>query len=140
MRIKGAQTINIDPIELDLPDLNFDFDVVKSLQVRRVYLEYNKEFDQSVNNKASFSFISGLNINRVGKDKSLLFSYKKADNNCNYKCIDFTIANGNVYDLIKNNSNSIILKPTLSIGALPKVTGLVVDGQIELQIGLKLPF
>jgi hypothetical protein len=140
LRIKGPQRVDIDPVELALPDFNLDFDVVKSIKVKRVYLEYNKEFDESVNNKASFAFVSGLDINRVGKDKSMLFSYKKTNNNCKYKCLDFTIANGDVFALLKNNSTSIILKPTLTIGALPKVTELILDGQIELQIGLKLPF
>lgn len=140
LRIKGPQQVDIDPIELDLPDLNLDFDVVKSIKIRRVYFEYNKEFDQSVNNKASFSFVSGLNLNRVGRNKSLLLSYKKENNKCNYKCIDFSIADGDVFDLIKNNSQSMILKPTLTIGSLPKITELRLDGQIELQIGLKLPF
>ena len=140
LRIKGPQEVSVDPVELDLPDLNLDFDVVKSIRVRRVFLEYNKEFDQSVGNKASFSFLSTININRVGKNKALLLSYKKADNNCNYKCIDFRVADGDIFDLIKNNSQSIILKPTLSIGSIPKVTDLKIDGQIDLQIGLKLPF
>jgi hypothetical protein len=140
LRIKGSQSIDIDPIELELPNFALDFDVVKSIKVKRVYLEYNKNFDESVNNKASFSFVNSLGINRVGKDKSQLFSYKKANNNCNYKCLDFTITNGDVFTLLKNNSSSIILQPALSIGALPQVTELIVDGQIDLQIGLKLPF
>ena len=140
LRIKGPQRVEIDPIELDLPDLNLDFDVVKSIKIKRVYFQYNKEFDQSVNNKASFAFVSGLDLSRVGRNKSLLLNYKKVNNRCNYKCIDFTIADGNVFDLIKNNSQSIILKPALTIGSLPKITELRIDGQIDLQIGLKLPF
>lgn len=140
LRIKGSHRVDIDPVELDLPDFNLDFEVVKSIKVKRVYLEYNKEFDDSVGNQASFSFINSLDINRVGKDKSMIVSYKKAQNNCKFKCLDFTIVDGDVFNLLKNNSQSILLKPALAIGALPKVTGLVLDGQIELQIGLKLPF
>lgn len=140
LKIKGSQTVEVGPVELELPDLNLDFEVVKSIRVSRVYLEYNKDFDASVGNKASFAFLGNLNMNRVGKDKSLLISYKKASNNCNYKCLDFKIDNGNVFELLKNNSNSIILKPTLSIVSIPKVTQIRLDGQIELQIGLKLPF
>lgn len=140
LKIKGSQTIEVDPVELALPDLNLDFEVVRSIRVKRVFLEYNKEFDESTGNKASFSFLGNLNLNRVGKDKSLLISYKKASNSCNFKCLDFKIDNGNVFDLLKNNSESIILKPTLSVVSIPKVTTLKLDGQIELQIGLKLPF
>ncbi len=140
LKIKGSMDIEMDPVELNLPDLNLDFDVVKSIRVKRVYLEYNKEFDRSVNNKASFAFINGLDLNRVGRNKSLLIGYKKASNNCKYKCLDFSIPDGNILDLIKNNSQSIILKPKISIGSIPKVSELILDGQIELQIGLKLPF
>lgn len=140
LKVKGAHRVHIDPIELDLPDFNLDFEIVKSIKIKRVYLEYNKDFDDSVRNQASFAFISSLDMNRVGKDKSMLVSYKKSQNNCKFKCLDFTIVNGDVFNLLKNNSQSVILKPTLAIGALPKVTGLVLDGQIELQIGLKLPF
>lgn len=140
LKIKGSQTIDIDPVELDLPDMNLDFDVVKSIKVKRVFLEYNKAFDASVGNKASFSFLGSLNMNRVGKNKALLISYKKSANNCNFKCIDFKIDDGDIFQLLKNNSQSIILKPTISIVSIPKITDLRLDGQIELQIGLKLPF
>jgi len=140
LRIKGSQTIEIDPIELDLPNMNLDFDIVKSIRVKRIFLEYNKDYDQSTGGKANFSFVGSLNVNRVGKNKSRLFSYAKKGNNCNYKCLDFTMDDGNVFDLLKNNSDSIIVKPSLSIVSLPKVTELRLDGQVELQIGLKLPF
>jgi hypothetical protein len=140
LRIKKSHTVNIDPVTLDLPDMNLDFDIVRSVLVKRVYIEYNKEFDDSVDDEASFSFINTLNMKRVSGDKSLLISYDKSDNNCHYKCLDFKISNGDIYDLLKRDSSSITVKPTLAIGALPKVTGLILDGQIELQIGLKLPF
>lgn len=140
LKIKGSQSVYIDPVELELPNLNLDFDVVKSISLKKVYLEYNKDFDASVNNKASFAFIGAINMNRVGKNKSLLIGYKKTLSNCNYKCLDFTIADGNIFELLKNNSESIILKPSLSIVSIPKITKLRLDGQIELQIGLKLPF
>lgn len=140
LKIKGSQTIEVNPMELDLPDMNLDFDIVKSVHVRRVYLEYNKDFDKSVGNKATFNYLGSISMNRVGKNKSLLLSYKKASNNCNFKCIDFKIDDGNVYDLLKNNQDSIILKPGLSIVSIPKITELRLDGHIELQIGIKLPF
>jgi hypothetical protein len=50
------------------------------------------------------------------------------------------VDDGDVFTLIKNNSESIILKPYLTIGKIPSITELRIDGQVELQIGLKLPF
>jgi hypothetical protein len=140
LRIKGSQTIEIDPIELDLPDLNLDFEIVKSIQLKKVYIEYNKDLQETVNNKASFSFINSFKLNRVGKNKSLLISYQKENNLCNFTCLSFDVADGDVFTLIKNNSESIILKPYLTIGKIPSITELRIDGQVELQIGLKLPF
>ena len=42
-------------------------------------------------------------------------------------------------DLLKPNTD-IQVKPTLSVGSLPDVSDIKLDGEIELQIGLKLPF
>lgn len=140
LKIKGSQTVEVDPVELELPDMNLDFEIVKSIRVNRVHLEYNKDFDSSVGNKASFAFLGNLNMNRVGKNRNLLISYKKSSNVCNYKCLDFKIDDGNVFELLKNNSESVLLKPTLSIVSIPKVNQIRLDGQIEIQIGLKLPF
>ncbi|MBY0412568.1 MAG: hypothetical protein K2Q18_00310 [Bdellovibrionales bacterium] len=140
LRIKGSQTINLDPVKIDLPYMNLDFDVVKSIKIKRVFLEYNKDFDASVSLASSFSFINSFDVSRVGNDKSLLFSYKKNQNNCLYKCLDFIINNGDIFEILKANSESINIKPKLVIGSLPKVSDLILDGQIELQIGLRLPF
>lgn len=139
LKLTGDRTINIGQIDLDLPDMNLDFDVVKSLKVKRLFIEYNKEFDESVGNKANFSFISSLDISKVSGSKPLLFSYKKESNKCNQKCLNFNIVDGNVFELLKK-SNTVPLKPTLSISTIPRVTELKIDGQIEMQIGLKLPF
>jgi hypothetical protein len=139
LKLTGDRTVDIGNIDLLLPDLNLDFNIVKSLKVKRIYIEYNKEFNQSVGNKASFSFINSLDISKVSGFNPLLFSYRKSKNNCDMKCLDFTIVDGNIFNLIKN-SKTIPVKPTLTISAIPSVTELKIDGQIEMQIGLKLPF
>lgn len=139
LKLTGSRTVNIGNIDLEIPDMNLDLQIVKSLKVKRIFIEYNKEFNESVGNQANFSFVSSLDISKVGGSKPLLFSYRKAKNKCNQRCLDFTIIDGNVFDLVKN-SNVIPLKPTLSISAIPRVTELKIDGQIEMQIGLKLPF
>lgn len=139
LKLTGDRTVDIGQIDLELPDMNLDFQMVKSLKVKRIFIEYNKEFNQSVNNTANFSFVSALDISRVSGPNPLLFSYRKANNKCNQKCLDFSIVDGDVFELLKK-SNIIPLKPALSISTIPRVTELKIDGQIELQIGLKLPF
>lgn len=134
-----SRTVKIGKINFELPDLNLDFDIVRTIKVKRIFIEYNKEFNESVDNKANFSFINSLDIARTSGASPLLFSYKKSQNKCNQKCLDFTIVNGNVFNLLKDSVIVPIL-PTLTISAMPKITDLRIDGQIELQIGLKLPF
>ncbi len=134
-----TRTVNIGKINFEIPDLNLDFGIVKSIMVKRIFIEYNKEFNESVGNKANFSFINSLDIAKVSGTNPLLFSYSKAQNKCNQRCLDFKIANGDLFDLIKNSS-IIPVKPTLAISSLPAITDLRIDGQIEMQIGLKLPF
>lgn len=134
-----TRTVNIGKIDFEIPDLNLDFDIVRSIKVKRIFIEYNKEFNESVGNKASFSFINSLNIAKTSGTSPLLFSYSKAQNNCNQKCLDFKIVNGDLFELIKT-SNIIPVKPTLAISSIPAITDLRIDGQIEMQIGLKLPF
>jgi hypothetical protein len=139
LKLTGSRTINIGNIDLPIPDLNLDFTIVKSLRVKRIYVEYNKDYDASTGNKASFAFVNTFNLSRVSGLDPLIVSYKKAKNACLQKCLDFDIINGNIFDLVKA-SNTIPLKPSLSIGSLPAVAELKLDGQIDLQIGLKLPF
>lgn len=139
LKLTGDRTVEMDNIDLDIPDLNLDFQIVKSLRVRRIFIEYNKAFNMSVGSKADFSFINSLDISRVSGTKPLLFSYRKANNKCNQQCLDFSIVDGNIFDLVKD-SRIIPIKPALKISSIPDVTELKIDGQIELQIGLKLPF
>jgi hypothetical protein len=145
LAIGGARQININSFNLAIPDLNLDKNIVKSIRVKRVFLQYNKEVDEASDYAASFSFLESLelarvlNINKIGQVDSLLLSYRRIHNNCLYKCIQFDIVNDNLLDLLEPNS-SIKLQPTLAIVGLPAVNNIKLDGLIELQIGLKLPF
>jgi hypothetical protein len=139
LKLTGSRTVNIGNVELPIPDLNLDFSIIKSLKVTRVFVEYNKAYDASTGNKANFSFVNTFDLSRVNGVNPLLVSYKKAKNTCLQKCLSFDINDGDIFELVKA-SKSIPLKPSLTIGSLPAVTELKLDGQIDLQIGLKLPF
>ena len=132
IKLSGSRTINIGNIELIVPDLNLDFDIVKSIRVKSVIVEYNSK-------KGNFSFINTLNLSKISGSNPLMLSYNKAQNMCQQKCLNFEIVNGDILDLIKDKQ-SVKLKPFLNINSLPAISELKLDGQIELQIGLKLPF
>lgn len=137
LKIAGSRTIDIGTVDIPIPDLNLDFQIVKSIKVTKIYLEYNKDLEASTGNTADFSFINSLAVAKT--DGSKLFSYNKANNKCQEKCLDFTIVDGNIFDLIKD-VKSVQVDPTLTISSFPKTSALKLDGEIDLQIGLKLPF
>lgn len=146
LAVAGPRNIDISDISLTIPaSLDLDRSIVKSIKIKRIFLQYNKELDQASDYAADFSFINTLELSRevtvpqVGVVNTLFLSYRKARNFCMYKCIQFDVLEDNLIDLLKPNTN-IKLKPTLSIGSLPAVNQLQLDGQIELQIGLTLPF
>ena len=145
LAIGGPRKVDLNAFDLAIPDLNLDRTVVRSIKVKRVFLQYNKELDEATDFAASFNFIDSLelarviNIEKIGKIESLLLSYRKVHNRCLYKCLQFEIENENVLDLMEPHS-VIKLQPTLSVVSIPAVTDIRLDGIIELQIGLKLPF
>jgi hypothetical protein len=145
LTVSGPRVINVNAFDLTIPDLNLDRNIVKSIKVKKVFLQYNKELDEATDYAASFSFIDSLelarvmNIGKIGQVESLLLSYRKIHNQCLFKCMLFEIQNDNILDLLEPNSK-LKLQPTLSIASLPAVTDIKLDGVIELQIGLKLPF
>lgn len=146
LAIGGPRQIDINDINLHIPDtVSLDRSIVKSIEIKRIFLQYNKEVDEASDYSASFSFINNLELARevivpkIGKVDKLFLSYRKATNLCMFKCIQFEILERNLIDLLNPNSN-LLLKPSLSIVSLPAVTDIKLDGQIELKIGLKLPF
>ncbi len=146
LSIAGPRTIDINDINLTIPaSLDLDRTVVKSIQIKRIFLTYNKDLDVNSDYAANFSFIDNLELAREvtipdgSKINTLFLSYRNVRNFCLYKCIQFDILEDNLIDLLKPNTN-IKLKPSLSIRSLPAVNHLALDGQIELRIGLLLPF
>ena len=139
LQVAGSRTIKIGKIDLNIADLNLDFGIVKSFKVKKVFFEFNKDYDNSTGNIANFSFVNTFSLSRVSGANPLLIIYNKTKNYCKQKCLSFDIIDGDIFDLIKLG-NSIPLKPALTIGSLPSVEELKLDGQIDLQIGLKLPF
>jgi hypothetical protein len=146
LAVMGPRQIDINDIALTIPpSLDLDRSIVKSIKIKRIFLTYNKDVDIASDYLANFSFVDTLELSRqvtvpnLGDMSTLFLSYRKSRNFCMYKCLQFDILEDNLIDLLKPNTN-IKLKPSLTIGALPDVSDLKLDGQVELQIGLKLPF
>ena len=145
LAIIGPVNININTINIHIPDINLDRGIVQSIKVKRIFIQYNSAVDIASDYAANFSFINTLELSRevvvpkIGKVDTLMFSYQKSRNFCLYKCIQFDVMVDNMIDLLKPNTD-IQVKPTLSVGSLPDVSDIKLDGEIELQIGLKLPF
>lgn len=145
LAIGGPRQVDINDIDLAIPDISLDRSVVKSIKIKRIFLQYNQDLDASSDYAADFSFINTLELSRevsvpqIGKVNTLFLSYRKVRNFCMYKCIQFDILEDDIIDILKPNTN-VKLKPTLSIASLPAINDLRLDGQIEMQIGLKLPF
>lgn len=145
LAVAGPKNIDINDISLDIPDLDIDRSIIKSLKIKRIFLQYNKEVDENSDYLANFSFVNTLELSRkvtvpkVGEVETLFLSYRKNRNFCLYKCLQFDILEDNILDILKPNTN-IRLKPSLSIASLPDISDIKLDGTVEMQVGLKLPF
>jgi hypothetical protein len=137
LSLSKSKQIDITPIKIDIP--------VKSIRIKNITLQYNAETDQNNDYAGDFSFINSLDfaqtitLPKVGKVDELYFSYQKSKNKCLYKCISFDILKGDITEFLLSGK-AVTFKPILNINGFPKVTDLVLDGSIELQIGLKAPF
>ncbi|MCO4793770.1 MAG: hypothetical protein KC493_08665 [Bacteriovoracaceae bacterium] len=142
--VSGPQDVDLDEFVLQIPDLEIDRSIVKSIRIHKIFLKYSDELDAGSDFLADFSFINSLdlaqtvNIPGIGNVDDILFSYRKMHNHCLYKCLLFEIHNDNLLTLI-NSKKDLRLRPFLSVSSLPAVTDLKIEGQVELQIGLKLP-
>ncbi|TNE95366.1 MAG: hypothetical protein EP326_15325 [Deltaproteobacteria bacterium] len=142
--VSGPQDVDLDEFVLTIPDLDIDKEIVKSVRIHRIFLQYADDVDSGSDFAADFSFINSLDIARpvnipgIGRVDDLLFSYRKKQNRCLYKCMVFEVHEGNLLKLIEGKTE-LRVKPLLSVAHLPQVTDLKIKGQVELQIGLKLP-
>jgi hypothetical protein len=145
LSLSKSKQVDISPIKIEIPDLNLDPTIVKSIRIKNITLQYNAEVDQENDYAGDFTFINSLDFSRpivvpkIGKVDDLYFSYQKSRNNCLYKCISFDIIKGDITNLLLTNK-SVTFKPALNINSFPKVSDLVLDGSVELEIGLKTPF
>ncbi len=146
LAISGPKQIDINEIKFSIPrSLSLDRSVVKSIRIKKIFLRYNEDFDRENDFAPNFSFLDSLEISReitvpkFGTTDTLFLSYRQTRNFCIQKCLLFDIIENNLIDLL-NPGSMIKLKPTLSIATLPEVNDLKLDGEISLQIGLKLPF
>lgn len=133
LKVSGGRTVDIGTVEIPVTDLSLDFSVIKSIRIKTLRMQFGQSMDQA----ADFSFIKSLDVNKATGEKIL--SYKKSSNQCDFKCIEFIVQDGNVLDLIKD-TNVLKIDPVMSISRLPDFTTLKLDGDVDLQIGLKLPF
>jgi hypothetical protein len=145
LKITGGTNVAINDIDLNIPDISIDRTIIKSFKIKKIFLTYNHDLDVGSDYLANFSFINTLELSRkvtvpkVGQVETLFLSYRKNRNFCLYKCLQFDILEDNIIDILKPNTN-IKLSPSLSIGTLPAINDLKIDGEIQMQIGLKLPF
>lgn len=143
--LTGSQDVDLSEYVIDLADLQFDSDIVRSIRIHKIFLKYSDEVERQSDFTADFNFVENLelaqpiNLPGIGKGEKLLFSYRRRNNRCLYKCLEFEVHEQNLLILIEDQQK-LTLRPLLSIRALPKVTDLKIQGQVELQIGIKLPF
>ncbi len=143
--ITGSQDVDLSEYVVDLSTLQFDSDIIRSIRIHKIFLKYSDEVERQSDFTADFSFVESLELAQpvfipgIGDGEKLLFSYRQRNNRCLYKCLEFEVHEQNLLTLIEEEQ-VLTLKPLLSIRALPKVTDLKIEGQVELQIGIKLPF
>jgi uncharacterized ubiquitin-like protein YukD len=135
LKIAGDRTIKLSDISFNLPDLNLDFNIIKSIAVKNVHIEFSKDVDDNAN----FSFIKSLSLTNAFGNRPLKLMYNKERVLCTNRCLDFEISNGEILEFVKNNK-IITFKPALTITSFPETLDFKLDGEIELEIGLKLPF
>lgn len=141
----NPRQIDLDDMELEIPDVEIDRSMVESVRIKKIFLQFSKSVDEGSDFLANFSFIKSLEVARrvivprIGPVDSLMFSYRKIQNKCFNKCLEFEVFTENLLDLAKPKTK-IKFKPSLEIEGLPPVTDLKLDGQVELQIGIRVPF
>jgi hypothetical protein len=141
----SALDVDFDDIILEIPAFDIDREMIHSIKIKKIYFQYAKGVDEASDYLANFGFINTLEVSRKveipsqGSVDALMVSYRKKDNHCFNKCIDFKIFTENLLDIFKPGEK-INFKPKLSIEGIPEITDLRIDGHIELQIAIRLPF
>lgn len=146
LAVIGPKKIVLAPFDFIIPDLNLDLSVVKSIKIKKLSFQYSKKIVKQKGSLANFGFINSIELLREvddsekGRIDKPLINYQKNKNKCELNCIQFEVIEDNLLDMLVDNRVPLKLKPKLSIASIPAVTDLTLDGVVELQIGLKLPF
>jgi hypothetical protein len=133
IKINGGRTVNIGEVDIPFQNMNLDFQIIKSIKVKSIRIEHSL----AVSSNEDFSFIKTFDIKKLNGNRIL--TYKKSLNQCNFSCMEFIVVNGDVLDLVKA-TDVLKISPVMSISKLPNLDSLKLNGDIDLQIGLKLPF
>ncbi|MBT3235259.1 MAG: hypothetical protein HN353_04855 [Bdellovibrionales bacterium] len=164
IKIGGNIELDMDPLPVDLSDI--DFDVVKDIRVKRIFvnikdnpsgkanlkflkqislmLDHNGDRDKEITDHSQNNYHSDLTGNQKASHQKIVlvnFNKKKDLHNknseaCDWQCIDFEVTNANLINLIKNKSE-IYVRPKVKIGSISKKS-FVLGGYVEFSIGLKL--
>lgn len=144
-KMGGTYDVDLGAIDLDIPFVNIDYDVVKEISVTEVYFEYSQDVQFEYGNEANFFWINELSIYHPwtipGASQPmdvLLFDYTDDTNYCFYRCVDMKIYTFDIIPFI-DNKTSLKLNPELTIQDLPPME-LEFTGHVEFLIKLKLPF
>ncbi len=135
-RLGGKYDVKIPPTTIELPEMNYDPEIIKDVVLSKVHLEF---FQQSKYN--NFKFIKNLDflVNDEKYGDELILSYTKENNNCDYRCMDLEIYQPSLLKLIADKEE-LTIKTNLKIKKLPKKIDLTFKGYVELFIKIKLPF
>jgi hypothetical protein len=138
MRFGKNFDVNIPTLDLEIPELNYDKDIIVDVTISKLHLEFLHP-----NKYNNFKFITQLDVkvpSRVSPgNNELIIGYRKQQNKCNFNCIDFELYQPSLPKLIGNRKKLKIITK-LKIGKLPKKIDLTFKGYVDLFIKLKLPF
>lgn len=131
----GEYDVVIPDVTFEIPELNYDKEVIKDIIVSNIHLEfYDDKKDQN------FNFIKELDILTPGKmGNELILSYDKRHSKCQHKCLEFELYKPSLTEII-GDKKEITVKTNLKIDKLPKKIDLKFKGYVELFIKLKMPF
>lgn len=144
-KMGGDYQVELDEIELEIPALDIDRDLVSAIYLDGARIQYSNRSRHYLGKDANFKFIKNFEITapfQIPGSPSpldlLLFGYTDTKNQCDYQCVEFDIYTYNILDLI-GESTILTLKPDLTVQSLP-AEKMEFSGSIDIVIELKMPF
>lgn len=136
-RLGGEHDVELPPITFELPEFDYDKDIIVDVNVSRIHLEFLNDKDAN-----SFRFVEELDVmipNRTTKVDELVLGYDKKQNKCDFKCMEFDIYKTSLVELV-DGKKDLTINTSLKINKIPKGLELKFKGYVELFVKLKLPF